>query len=118
VIEDHPSIRRLIAVALVASGYAVETASNGADGLVKLGCCRFDAILLDLNMPVMDGWEFLNATAGVPHCSDIPIIVISAAVQTHAVPDDPRVQRHLEKPFDLDELLAVVRSTLNDQRSE
>jgi hypothetical protein len=61
VVEDDPSIRMAVAEALEDMGYLVETASNGAEALAKVRADGFAAIVLDLMMPVMSGWEFLDA---------------------------------------------------------
>ena len=61
VVEDDPIIRTTLAEALEDIGYLVETASNGAEALAKVREDGFAAILLDLMMPIMSGWEFLDA---------------------------------------------------------
>jgi CheY-like chemotaxis protein len=59
VVDDDPAIRAVVGEILEAEGYRVEMAKNGQQALVKVGSTRPDAILLDLMMPVMDGWTFL-----------------------------------------------------------
>ncbi|MBV9173586.1 MAG: response regulator, partial [Chloroflexi bacterium] len=60
VVDDEPVIREVVAEALEFEGYAVETATNGAEALAKVRAHAPQAIVLDLMMPVMDGWAFLH----------------------------------------------------------
>ena len=108
VVEDDEAIRMLIADALEFEGYDVVTATNGADALAKLVTVRPDAIVLDLMMPVMDGWAFLSARREHPEYSRIPVLVVSASHDLTATAPQLGVRACLAKPFNLDVLLAVV----------
>ena len=59
VVEDEPRLQRNLAKALREEGYAVDTASDGADGLFKAETYDYDAIVLDIMLPELDGWELL-----------------------------------------------------------
>ena len=115
VIDDEPQIRRALQTALSAHGYTVETAENGSLGLAALAAWMPDAVVLDLVMPVMDGFEVLRQ---VRAWSDVPIIVLSARGQE---PDkvtalDQGADDYLTKPFGMGELLARLRVALRRQR--
>ena len=108
VVEDDPTIRTTMAEALEDMGYSVETASNGAEALAKVRDDGFAAIVLDLMMPIMNGWEFLDACGDDLLAEQIPVAVVSAAYGPAAVASRPGVSAVLSKPFDLDVLEAIV----------
>ncbi len=108
VVDDDPDILQTLALCLSTEGYRVVMASNGKEALDVLAKERPDVILLDLMMPVMDGWQFVAEldSRGWRHA---PLLILSAdrAVQGHAM--KLRADAHLAKPFDLDELLGKVQ---------
>lgn len=106
VVEDDPAILRVVVRALEVEGYAVASAHNGAEALTSVEADRPRLILLDMHMPVMDGWRFQQALAqrGV----EVPIVVMSAAVNAASYASDIHANGYLGKPFDIDELLRVV----------
>ena len=107
VVDDDEDIRESIADALRECGYAVECAVHGRDALDKLrDGVRPSIILLDLMMPVMDGWQFRSEQAIDPSLSDIPVIIISAAGANPGVPDGTCA--YLRKPFNLSDLLREI----------
>jgi two-component system, chemotaxis family, chemotaxis protein CheY len=108
VIDDDPDILQTLGLCLSTEGYRVLMAANGKEALHILERERPSVILLDLMMPVMDGWQFV---AELEHRGrrDVPLLILSAdrAVQGHAA--QLRANGHLAKPFDLDELLGKVQ---------
>ena len=78
IVDDDPSVRERLRATLLRQGWSVVEAVNGQDALVKVMHGPPRAILLDLNMPVMDGFQFLHDLRGKPGCADIPVIVFSA----------------------------------------
>ena len=92
-------------------GYRVETAVDGRDALDQLGC-EPDLILLDLAMPVMDGYEFLSRFRATRQHRRTPVLIVSA---THRGPVPAGAQGVLEKPFAIDALASRVRDLLHDQ---
>jgi CheY-like chemotaxis protein len=107
VVEDEPEIRDFVAMVLGSEGYRVTTAANGAVALDEVGREPFDLILLDMRMPVMDGWSFAHAYhAGTgPHA---PIVVLTAARDAAERAAQIHAEGFLGKPFDLDDLLTLV----------
>src|SRR5437879_4762765 len=78
-VEDQDDFRELLAELLVIEGYAVEVAANGREAYLRLKRAPLpDLILLDLMMPVMNGWGFLNARQSDPALAAIPVILLSA----------------------------------------
>lgn len=109
VVEDDEGIREALCDLLDTEGFAVTSAIHGADALAKLrdsGNVRPDVILLDLMMPVMDGWAFRAEQRGDPALSGIPVVVITASRQADVAALEPKA--FLKKPIDFDELLRVI----------
>jgi two-component system, chemotaxis family, chemotaxis protein CheY len=108
VVDDDPDILQTLGLCLSTEGYRVLMAANGKEALHILDKERPSVILLDLMMPVMDGWQFV---AELEHRGrrDVPLLILSAdrAVQGHA--EQLHANGHLAKPFDLDELLGKVQ---------
>ncbi len=106
VVEDDPDIREALSDLLEGEGYAVRTAANGVEALHRLAAKpRPCVILLDLMMPVMNGWEFLVEKNRSQALSQIPVVVVSA-VNGGA----PNVSAIMPKPLDVDRLLSIVRA--------
>lgn len=108
VIDDDEAIREFVSWVLGDDGYEVVTANHGAVALNVLERWHPDVILLDMRMPVMDGWEFSRAYRETNH-SHAPIIVLTAARDAAESADDIGAEGYLSKPFDLLDLLDVVR---------
>jgi CheY-like chemotaxis protein len=107
VIEDDPELREMMAQLLTLEGYDATTASNGRAALDLLhGGCHPHVILLDLMMPVMDGWEFRRRQIADPALQNIAVLVLTAAVDVR----DVGAAAVLPKPLDFDALLSLVRS--------
>jgi len=107
VVDDEPDLRALYALNLQEAGHEVLTASNGAEGLGLLTREHPDVILVDLMMPVMDGYEFLQELRKMPEHQRTPTIVVSA-VATGGYSRKLGATGFVAKPFDLDELVSVV----------
>jgi CheY-like chemotaxis protein len=107
VVEDDPDTREMLCRFLELEGYEVASAPNGRQALEQLrASAEYCVILLDLMMPVMDGWQFRNEQVRSETLSKIPVIVVSAAGQGPMAQIDANAV--LSKPVDLDELLARV----------
>ena len=109
VVDDDPDIRELLFTALEDEGFEVVPAGNGQEALSIIKTFRPDVIVLDLMMPVMDGWQFANELrARDEGDEEIPIVLLSAArdLKTHA--KALAAADIIEKPFDLSELLPKI----------
>ena len=107
VVEDDDDIRECLADVLSEEGYTVETAENGREALQLLRRFRPCVILLDLMMPVMDGWELLGELRSDGDWATLPVVVVSAANETKA-PEG--VRQYLRKPVPINILLHAVKS--------
>jgi CheY-like chemotaxis protein len=108
IVEDDADLREMMAQLLTLEGFQAETAANGRDALeyLRRGDPP-DVILLDLMMPVMDGWEFRRRQREDPALAKVPVVVLSALDATRAVDLDEAA--FLKKPLDFDRLLQLVR---------
>ncbi|MGE0527793.1 MAG: response regulator [Bdellovibrionales bacterium] len=103
VVEDNRDLRDCYIQAVNLGGYSVMEAGNGREALDILRHHRPQLIILDLMMPVMDGWEFLREREKSPHLKSIPVLVCSAS------PDRvPVGLPFLKKPVDIDELIESI----------
>jgi two-component system chemotaxis response regulator CheY len=110
VVEDDEAIRGLVTEVLRDDGYEVGEAANGVEALAYIGQRKPDLIVLDLMMPVMDGWAFVEECRRHACCAQVPIVTSAS----HDLPKTAErlrsfgVRTCLAKPFDVDGLLALV----------
>jgi CheY-like chemotaxis protein len=107
VVDDDEDIRQLVDMALSSEGHQVITAQHGAAALEVLATSLPDVILLDMKMPVMDGWELARRYRAMPG-PHAPIVVITAAQDAGSRAAEVAADGHLPKPFDLEDLFRVV----------
>jgi two-component system chemotaxis response regulator CheY len=110
VVEDDDDIRDFVAAVLQHVGYSVVVAANGQIALSMVDREAPRAILLDMKMPIMDGWEFARRYRQQP--APAPLIIMTAAHDTAMRAAQVGAVGVLNKPFDLDKLLSVVASVL------
>jgi two-component system chemotaxis response regulator CheY len=110
VVEDDTDIRETVAELLMEEGYQVQTATSGRDALDRLATAATlpDVILLDLMMPIMDGWTFYDHLQREARWAVLPIVVISADANVHEKAARLKPIACLRKPVGIDELLGVV----------
>jgi serine/threonine-protein kinase len=119
IVDDEPATRQAMALALEAEGYRVTEAANGREALDALRCePRPCLILLDLMMPVMDGWQFLRERMADPALAAIPVIVVSAASDDEARSVARGAAHYLHKPVTMDQLRATVRESADGDVGE
>ena len=106
VVDDEPDIRATVAEMLEIEGYAVEEAANGADALRAIERRAPDLILLDMRMPVLDGWGV--AAELNRRDVDIPIVVMTAARDAARWATEIAATASLSKPFGFDDLIRTV----------
>ena len=111
VVEDEPRLLRSLAKALREEGYAVDTAETGDDGLYKAQSWNYDAIVLDVMLPGLDGWQVLER---LRKDKQTPVLMLTAldAHRDRVRGLDTGADDYLGKPFDLTELLARVRALI------
>ena len=108
VVDDDPAIRGLVADALRGEGYVVDLAAHGREALDAMRANRPATVILDLMMPVMDGFAFLEACYAEHLCADVPIVVISAVQEALLRVQAASINARIAKPFDLDDLVRTV----------
>ena len=109
-VEDDPDLLRFAQVTLRLAGYRVVTASDGEQALSAARRSRPALMLLDLRLPVLDGWQVLDAMADDPVLRAVPVLIVTATADTSG---EPRalaagVVGYLLKPLSADALLAAV----------
>jgi len=115
VIEDQEDNRAILRDLLSAAGYELIEALNGAEGVAKAAAEKPDLILMDIQMPVMDGYEATRRIKADPACAAIPVI----AVTSYALSGDEAKTKaagcdgYVAKPFSPRQMLAVIRSFLD-----
>lgn len=110
VVDDDPGILGFVSLLLDDEGYGVATASDRAEALRRVEGTRPDLVLLDLAMPVMDGWQLtaaLRARGDAP-----PIIFMTAGYEARDEAERHAVDGHLSKPFSAGDLLDLVEQIL------
>lgn len=107
VVDDDQDLRSLVALVLEEEGYEVETAADGKQGLDAVKRAMPDLILLDMKMPVMDGWEFAREFRARFN-GQAPIVVLTAAADAKKRAEETGAVDWIGKPFDLDTLVNVV----------
>jgi CheY-like chemotaxis protein len=114
VVEDDSTVRATVALLLESEGYVAMTAANGRDALGVLSRQPPDAVLLDLQMPIMTGWELIEACRSDPATRHLPLIVMSAAYDSMAI-EASDIQGFVAKPFEIDDLFSLLSEVLGRQ---
>jgi len=111
VVEDEPDLLQVVATTLREAGYAVDAAADGEDGLFKAKTWEYDAIVLDLNLPKLDGWSVLQRLRTVKRT---PVLILTArdTVSDRVRGLNSGADDYLVKPFALSELLARIRALI------
>jgi two-component system OmpR family response regulator len=111
IIEDEPDLRRLVSEILVDDGYAVDASADGVDGLGRARTGNYDAIVLDIMLPKLDGWDVLEE---LRKTHNTPVLVLSArdALSDRVLGLDLGADDYLIKPFERVELLARLRALI------
>jgi CheY-like chemotaxis protein len=106
VVDDEPDIRATVSAMLEIEGYRVREAANGADALAAIENEPPDLILLDMRMPVLDGWGFAAELRRRGHA--VPIVVMTAARDAARWAADVAATAFVAKPFGYDDLMRAV----------
>ena len=105
--DDNRGVRETLQAILEDEGYEVATAANGRQALERIAARRPDLVLLDLQMPVMSGWE-VNAVLHEQQ-ANIPVVFMSAGFDAREEAAVHDADGYLDKPFEFEDLLAAVR---------
>ena len=111
IVEDEPDLLASLAQALREDGYAVDTADNGDDGLFNAEGTDYDALVLDVMLPGLDGWELLRR---LRKTKKTPVLMLTARDQTRDRVKglDTGADDYVVKPFDLEEVFARLRALI------
>jgi two-component system, OmpR family, response regulator len=111
IVEDEPDLLRSLAQTLREEGYAVDSANNGEDGLFNAESYDYDAIVLDVMLPKLDGWEILKR---LRKTKKTPVLMLTARDQSRDRVKglDTGADDYVVKPFDLPELFARLRALI------
>jgi len=117
IVEDETDLRGTLAMALRDEGYAVDTAEDGSEGWYKANSWEYDAIVLDVMLPGVDGWEILRR---LRMKKKTPVLMLSARGSAHDRVKglDLGSDDYVAKPFDLNELLARLRALIRRSAGE
>ncbi|HTX72138.1 MAG TPA: response regulator [Rectinemataceae bacterium] len=114
IVDDSATMRKIVTVALGGAGHSYAEAENGKIALEKARGTKFDCVILDVNMPEMNGIEFLKARAADPGIAKLPVIVLTTqdeeALKNEAL--SLGAKAFLVKPFQKETLLATVGSVV------
>ena len=118
IVDDEPDLIDTIQCRLEVNNYVVCTASNGEEGLSKAADDKPDLILLDTNMPVMNGHEMLEQLRKIPELKDIPVIMCTALCEAHdiAVANSYGISDYVTKPFDYADLIDKITKALENNK--
>lgn len=110
VVEDDDAIRTLLVAALRHENFVVDAASDGSQALELCAACEYAVIILDLMMPVVNGFDFLDAfEAATPSARSSVFVVTAFDDRVVSNLTSPRVRAVLTKPFDIEQLVAQAR---------
>ena len=112
IVDDEPDIVSVLSMRLKAQNYLISTASNGQEALAQVAKEVPDLIVLDILMPVMDGFDCFKALRKTPEYKNIPVVMLTARGQMRGTFEALDVDAFLAKPFDPAELVETVRSLL------
>jgi len=118
VVEDNDTTRRRLREILRRDGYQVHEAIDGLDALKKVSTARYDAIVLDLVMPNVDGWQFRQTVLRHPELAPIPTIVVTVQPLREQDRYALRTPFVLHKPFEDEAVLAAVQQACRMPRAE
>ena len=112
VVDDESSIRKALSKVLQAEDYEVVTAESGEEAIEKFQSDKIDLLLLDLGLPVKDGWDTLAWLAGVNPL--LPIIIITGRFKQRELAEKAGADALMDKPLDVPRLLQTVRELISE----
>jgi two-component system chemotaxis response regulator CheY len=106
IVDDSATVRKFVSVSLSMQGFAVIAACDGMDALEKLPSSQVDLVITDLNMPNMDGFEFIRALRENPQYAELPVIILTSLTDEVSREQGAKlgVNSYLVKPFSLEKI--------------
>ncbi len=118
VIEDEPSLLKIIEKRLKEEGYSVDTAKNGREGENYIYSADYDCIILDIMIPFIDGLSLLRKIRAKKIATPVLLLTAKDSIEDRVIGLDTGADDYLVKPFSFDELLARVRALLRRQKEK
>ena len=114
VVEDDPDLRRILKLQLTSMGYEITEAENGAEGFKSIQNEVPDCVILDLMMPVMDGFGFLKRARAIMGTKDVPILILTASEdeRNRVRGFQYQADAYMSKPYDLEKLTEQVEKLM------
>jgi len=115
VVDDSATVRKFASISLTMQGFQIVTADDGMDALEKLPMQNIDLVITDLNMPNMDGFEFIKSLRENPQYNELPIIILSSLSDevNKARGRELGVHAYLVKPFSLERIQYEVSKCIS-----
>lgn len=115
-VDDDVDVCELVKVNLEKEGYGVDVANFGGEALEKLKTLSYDLLILDLNMPAVDGWEVLKKVKEDEKTKELPVIILTGKTEEKDMLKgyEHGAETYLVKPFDPQTLLAVVKDLIGN----
>jgi DNA-binding response OmpR family regulator len=118
IVEDEPSLLKLIAKRMKEEGYSVDTAKNGREAENYISSAEYDCIILDIMIPVIDGLSLLRKMRAARMFSPVLLLTAKDSIEERVTGLDTGADDYLVKPFSFDELLARVRALLRRHKEK
>ena len=114
IVDDSPVVLAMLEDSLAGMGYRVTAAGNGKDALRQVETTKFDLIITDLSMPVMDGISFVKAAKQLPNCKFVPIVFLSSEEDEAKISEAKKAgaSTFLRKPFKENQLRTILQVVL------
>ena len=111
IVDDSITMRKIVGLALKIFQYDYMEAENGQDALSKISAKKVDFIIADVNMPVMNGIDFVRQVRGKPECAKIPVIMLTTENDQNMINQGKEAGANawITKPFKNEELLALIK---------
>lgn len=108
IVDDNPDLLTIFTLALEATPFAIDTAIDGVDAMEKIQASIPDVMILDVNMPRMDGLEVLSAVRAAPEYEKVKIILLTGNSTVPTYPETSKADLVLSKPVSVEELIHLV----------
>ncbi|MFC1523127.1 PleD family two-component system response regulator [Elusimicrobiota bacterium] len=120
IVDDEPELLKLLSVIIDKAGYSATTSHTSAGGMKLALKKKFDLIILDVYMPILDGWEVLRQIRSNPETQNTPVIMLTSADTVKDIDKaySMKANAYMIKPVDPDAFETKVRELLQENKSE